>query len=251
MGEAAQPNALFQALADTLSDCCALYAAVRDDSGGISDFIITYANDELRASSQRSEADGPVCGSLLAHRESGLFEAFCRVLETGEFRRVGGNKGQHCEARILAATAFAATRPGLVYAISAFQNPTGYSQVLAEYSAINGTPSKIYHYGLDLISQHGTAIYYFGYDGSGSTRFLLNSSGSIASTYDYDAFGDLTPARRLSGNRADQSVVTPAEVLGEVRLDRAPHVHDVLGVLEAVALVVGDEVPDGDSAGAE
>jgi transcriptional regulator with GAF, ATPase, and Fis domain len=27
-----------------------------------------------------------------------------RVLETGEFRRVGGNKGQHCEARIIAAT---------------------------------------------------------------------------------------------------------------------------------------------------
>ena len=36
-----------------------------------------------------------------------------------------------------------------------------------------------------------------------------------------DAFGDLTPARRLSGNRADQSVVTPAEVLADADLSPA------------------------------
>ncbi|SDX60678.1 purine catabolism regulatory protein [Modestobacter sp. DSM 44400] len=36
-----------------------------------------------------------------------------------------------------------------------------------------------------------------------------------------DAFADLTPSRRLSGNRADQSVVTPAEVLADADLSPA------------------------------
>jgi purine catabolism regulator len=36
-----------------------------------------------------------------------------------------------------------------------------------------------------------------------------------------DAFSDLTPARRLSGNRADQSVVTPADVLADADLSPA------------------------------
>ena len=36
-----------------------------------------------------------------------------------------------------------------------------------------------------------------------------------------DAFADLTPSRRLSGNRADQSVVTPANVLADADLSPA------------------------------
>jgi PucR family transcriptional regulator, purine catabolism regulatory protein len=36
-----------------------------------------------------------------------------------------------------------------------------------------------------------------------------------------DAFADLTPSRRLSGNRADQSVVTPADVLADADLSPA------------------------------
>ena len=72
------------------------------------------------------------------------------------------------------------------------RNPSGYAQVLEEYQ-ITGL-SRVYNYGLDLISQRqvssGTVSYY-GYDGHGSTRFLLNTSGGITDTYAYDAFGTI------------------------------------------------------------
>ncbi|WP_369137864.1 PucR family transcriptional regulator [Modestobacter versicolor] len=64
-----------------------------------------------------------------------------------------------------------------------------------------------------------------------------------------DAFGDLTPARRLSGNRADQSVVTPAEVLADADLSPAdgillvPGHHELPGGLGeyAVAPIMAGE----------
>ena len=52
--------------------------------------------------------------------------------------------------------------------------------------------SKVYAYGLELISQKpGGITYYLGYDGHGSTRYLLNTSGGLVETYAYDAFGNL------------------------------------------------------------
>ena len=73
-------------------------------------------------------------------------------------------------------------------------NPTGYVQTVEE---LNGgyVVQKRYVYGLDLISQtdvvgsNGTQ--YYGYDGTGSTRLLTDSTGSVVQSYDYDAFGSL------------------------------------------------------------
>src|SRR5256885_1248480 len=43
-----------------------------------------------------------------------------------------------------------------------------------------------------IISQRdSTAIKYFGHDGHGNTRLLLNSSGIVAESYTYDAFGNV------------------------------------------------------------
>ena len=71
------------------------------------------------------------------------------------------------------------------------RNPSGYVQVLEEYQG--SSLSRGYNYGLNLISQRqvssGTVSYY-GYDGHGSTRFLLNTSGGITDTYTYDAYGN-------------------------------------------------------------
>lgn len=46
---------------------------------------------------------------------------------------------------------------------------------------------------MSLISQQipGISTNYFGYDGHGSTRFLIGLNGSITDTYVYDAFGNL------------------------------------------------------------
>ena len=73
-------------------------------------------------------------------------------------------------------------------------NPTGYAQVAEEIT--NGNVFRDYTYGATLISQtqlsgpNWTTSFY-GFDGHGSIRFLMDSSGNVTDTYDYDAFGIL------------------------------------------------------------
>ena len=72
-------------------------------------------------------------------------------------------------------------------------NPSGYAQVLEELSTVGSTPSRLYTYGLNLISQRqsGGTTSFYGYDGNDSTRLLTSSSGTISDLYTYDAFGNL------------------------------------------------------------
>jgi RHS repeat-associated protein len=81
-------------------------------------------------------------------------------------------------------------------------NPSGYSQVLEEFIQPNNGQfglNRVYNYGLGLISQQQfdtnsllpTTLSYYGYDGHGNVRFLLDINGSITDTYTYDAFGNL------------------------------------------------------------
>ncbi len=82
-------------------------------------------------------------------------------------------------------------------------NPTGYAQVIDEMPPPNPhtgvESSRSYTYGLSLISQRtliaGTFNYnppnFYGYDGHGSVRFLMDKTGAVTDTYDYDAFGNL------------------------------------------------------------
>ena len=71
-------------------------------------------------------------------------------------------------------------------------NPTGFSQVLEERSS-DSIPTITYIVGDDVIAQVESdgLIYYIGYDGHGSTRFLMGQGTSSVSRYDYDAFGIL------------------------------------------------------------
>jgi YD repeat-containing protein len=78
------------------------------------------------------------------------------------------------------------------------QNPTGYAQVIEELPAYPGDPTKRYVYGHRLVRQeiYNPAfswwdVYYYGYDGHGSVRFLSDYNGTILDTYTYDAFGIL------------------------------------------------------------
>jgi RHS repeat-associated protein len=69
-------------------------------------------------------------------------------------------------------------------------NLTGYAQVVEELQ--NGSVSKQYTYGLDLISQRqSSGVSFYNYDGHGSVRGLSNASGNVTDTYSYDAFGTL------------------------------------------------------------
>jgi RHS repeat-associated protein len=85
-------------------------------------------------------------------------------------------------------------------------NLTGYSQVLEERttSAV-GTTFETYIYGHDLLAQitkdqSQVTIRYYVYDGGGSVRALINESGAITDTWDYDAFGNLVGRTGTSDN---------------------------------------------------
>ncbi len=75
-------------------------------------------------------------------------------------------------------------------------NPTGYAQVLDEH--VGGQLQKRYVIGLDVITQTDIVdaasnvynIYHFEYDGHGSNRALLDTSGSVVQRYAYDAYGN-------------------------------------------------------------
>ncbi|MGH9762316.1 MAG: RHS repeat-associated core domain-containing protein, partial [Blastocatellia bacterium] len=77
-------------------------------------------------------------------------------------------------------------------------NLTGYAQVVEELT--NGSVSRTYAYGHMLISESqltgsgpgaSWATSFYALDGHGSVRFLMDSSGNVTDTYDYDAFGIL------------------------------------------------------------
>ncbi len=76
------------------------------------------------------------------------------------------------------------------------RNPSSYAQVLEEHQALSGqSPAlkRVYNYGLDLVSQREAAgtVYYFGYDGHGSTRLLIDTGGTAIQKFSYDAYGTL------------------------------------------------------------
>jgi RHS repeat-associated protein len=73
-------------------------------------------------------------------------------------------------------------------------NPTGLPQVVEELQG--STVVRQYTYGHDLISQRQSVsgqrvASFYGYDGSGSVRYLTNAVGTVTDTYTYDAFGNL------------------------------------------------------------
>jgi RHS repeat-associated protein len=95
------------------------------------------------------------------------------------------------------------------------RNPTGYAQVLEEKTVSGGTTNlvRLYTYGLDLISQKDTATAFYGYDGTGNTRYLTATNAAVTDTYVYDAFGvtitntgTTTSFYRYSGEQYDPNL---------------------------------------------
>jgi len=72
-------------------------------------------------------------------------------------------------------------------------NLTGYAQVLDEIQS--GSVNRTYTYGLNRIAQDQLISgnwneSYYGYDGQGSVRYLMDATGNILNTYTLDAFGN-------------------------------------------------------------
>jgi RHS repeat-associated protein len=78
-------------------------------------------------------------------------------------------------------------------------NPTGLAQVAEE--VVNGAVTRRYVYGLGRISQtQASGTSYYGYDAHGDVRTLMNASGTVTDTYDYDAFGNLIASTGTTAN---------------------------------------------------
>jgi PAS domain S-box-containing protein len=75
----------FRASVENLPDCFGIYSAIRDPSGQISDFRFDYLNVAALASNRMTENDigKHLCESFPSVRETGLFSAYCEVVETG------------------------------------------------------------------------------------------------------------------------------------------------------------------------
>jgi len=84
------------------------------------------------------------------------------------------------------------------------RNPSGYAQVLEELT-VSGTTNlaRAYTYGMALISQRlpGVTTNFYGTDGHGSARFLLNPAGSTTDTYTYDGYGNLIASTGGTSNK--------------------------------------------------
>ncbi len=80
-------------------------------------------------------------------------------------------------------------------------NHTGYSQVLRE--VVDTAANTAYILGLDVLARaKNTDMKYLLYDGHGSVRHLANSSGVIAESYAYDAYGNAHTFNPASASNA-------------------------------------------------
>lgn len=81
-----QSETRFRTSIENMLDCFAIFSAIRDEAGQIIDFRIDYLNAAALESNQMTAADigKNLCEVLPAHRETGLFAEYCRVVETGE-----------------------------------------------------------------------------------------------------------------------------------------------------------------------
>jgi PAS domain S-box-containing protein len=81
----AQSEDLFRASIDNMLDCVGIYTSIRTDSGQISDFRIDYLNPAALVNTRMTTADigKRLCEEFTSIRETGLFDEYCQVVETG------------------------------------------------------------------------------------------------------------------------------------------------------------------------
>jgi RHS repeat-associated protein len=87
------------------------------------------------------------------------------------------------------------------------KNPTGYAKAAEEWTSSDGnrqdaTLSRSYVLGLQVEAQADSTngVLFMMHDGHGSTRALLNVSGSIVEQYNYDAYGEFLASTGAQSN---------------------------------------------------
>ncbi len=77
----------FRTSVENMLDCFAIYTAIRDEQGQIVDFRTDYVNDaacHMNQIPREQQLGRGLCDLMPGHRDSGLFEEYCQVVETGQ-----------------------------------------------------------------------------------------------------------------------------------------------------------------------
>jgi PAS domain S-box-containing protein len=77
----------FHTSVENMLDCFGIYSAIRNQSGKITDFHIDYVNAatcEFNQMTKEEQLGKQMCEILPVHRENGLFDDCCQVVETGQ-----------------------------------------------------------------------------------------------------------------------------------------------------------------------
>lgn len=81
-----QSEERFHTSVENMLDCFGICSAIRDQSGQIVDFRIDYLNQAALESNQmtQDQIGQRLCELFPSHIESGMFDAYCQVVETGQ-----------------------------------------------------------------------------------------------------------------------------------------------------------------------
>ncbi|WP_261858900.1 putative Ig domain-containing protein [Photobacterium sanguinicancri] len=175
------------------------YSAIGNRTKEIRDGVVSLynydANDRL-VTKDLTQYSYDANGNLLAERTSGAIEK--RYFYNTKNRLISFDDGTQ-------SAVFEYNSNGIRTSISIngvithyiIDENRDYAQVVREYGAQN----KSYVYGADLLSfnAQGTNSY-FVYDGLGSTRALVDETGSVTDTYDYDGYGTVLKQTGASDN---------------------------------------------------
>ncbi|MEH2217367.1 MAG: PAS domain-containing protein [Nostoc sp.] len=77
----------FRTSVENMLDCFGVYRAIRNEQGQIIDFRTEYVNDAACLNNQMTyeqQIGRGLCELLPGHRDSGLFDEYCQVVETGQ-----------------------------------------------------------------------------------------------------------------------------------------------------------------------
>ncbi|MBD2437759.1 PAS domain-containing protein [Nostoc sp. FACHB-110] len=77
----------FRTSVENILDCLGIYSAIRNEQGQIIDFRTEYVNHAACVNNQltyEQQIGRGLCELLPGHRESGLFDEYCQVVETGK-----------------------------------------------------------------------------------------------------------------------------------------------------------------------
>ncbi|MDZ8088806.1 MAG: PAS domain-containing protein [Nostoc sp. DedQUE12b] len=77
----------FRTSVENMLDCFGVYRAVRNEQGQIVDFVTEYVNSAACFNNQMTyeqQIGRGLCELLPGHHESGLFDEYCQVVETGQ-----------------------------------------------------------------------------------------------------------------------------------------------------------------------